>query len=247
MFNFQPTSGLLTSKTILVTGAGDGIGKEAALQFAKYGATVILLGRTVSKLEAVYDEIVANGGAEPAIIPLDLQGATPQHYRDMANTIDNQFASLDGVLHNASLLGHLEPFQQINEDDWNNVMQVNVNSQFFMTQALIPVMKKSTNASLVFTTSSVGLKGRAYWGSYSISKFATQGMMEVIADENENTSIRANCINPGGTRTNMRAQAYPAEDASKLKTPEEIMPLYLYLMSDASKHESGKTFHAQPK
>ncbi|MBU3019662.1 YciK family oxidoreductase [Paraglaciecola agarilytica] len=247
MFNFQPTSGLLTSKTILVTGAGDGIGKEAALQFAKYGATVILLGRTVSKLEAVYDEIVANGGPEPAIIPLDLQGATPQHYRDMANTIDNQFASLDGVLHNASLLGHLEPFQQINEDDWNNVMQVNVNSQFFMTQALIPVMKKSTNASLVFTTSSVGLKGRAYWGSYSISKFATQGMMEVIADENENTSIRANCINPGGTRTNMRAQAYPAEDASKLKTPEEIMPLYLYLMSDASKHESGKTFHAQPK
>ncbi|MBJ2137163.1 YciK family oxidoreductase [Paraglaciecola chathamensis] len=247
MFNFQPTSGLLTSKTILVTGAGDGIGKEAALQFAKYGATVILLGRTVSKLEAVYDEIVANGGAEPAIIPLDLQGATPQHYRDMANTIDNQFASLDGVLHNASLLGHLEPFQQINEDDWNNVMQVNVNSQFFMTQALIPVMKKSTSASLVFTTSSVGLKGRAYWGSYSISKFATQGMMEVIADENENTSIRANCINPGGTRTNMRAQAYPAEDASKLKTPEEIMPLYLYLMSDASKHESGKTFHAQPK
>ncbi|MBN24427.1 MAG: YciK family oxidoreductase [Alteromonadaceae bacterium] len=247
MFNFQPTSGLLTSKTILVTGAGDGVGKEAALQFAKYGATVILLGRTVSKLEAVYDEIVANGGPEPAIIPLDLQGATPQHYRDMANTIDNQFASLDGVLHNASLLGHLEPFQQINEDDWNNVMQVNVNSQFFMTQALIPVMKKSTNASLVFTTSSVGLKGRAYWGSYSISKFATQGMMEVIADENENTSIRANCINPGGTRTNMRAQAYPAEDASKLKTPEEIMPLYLYLMSDASKHESGKTFHAQPK
>ena len=194
MFNFQPTSGLLTSKTILVTGAGDGIGKEAALQFAKYGATVILLGRTVSKLEAVYDEIVANGGPEPAIIPLDLQGATPQHYRDMANTIDNQFASLDGVLHNASLLGHLEPFQQINEDDWNNVMQVNVNSQFFMTQALIPVMKKSTSASLVFTTSSVGLK-----------------------------------------------------DASKLKTPEEIMPLYLYLMSDASKHESGKTFHAQPK
>ncbi|QHJ10176.1 putative oxidoreductase YciK [Paraglaciecola mesophila] len=247
MFDFQPTSGLLTSKTILVTGAGDGIGKEAALQFAKYGATVILLGRTVSKLEAVYDEIVANGGPEPAIIPLDLQGATPQHYRDMANTIDNQFASLDGVLHNASLLGHLEPFQQINEDDWNNVMQVNVNSQFFMTQALLPVMKKSKNASLVFTTSSVGLKGRAYWGSYSISKFATQGMMEVIADENENTSVRANCINPGGTRTNMRAQAYPAEDASKLKTPEEIMPLYLYLMSDASKHESGKTFHAQPK
>jgi NAD(P)-dependent dehydrogenase (short-subunit alcohol dehydrogenase family) len=247
MLNFQPTDGILTSKTILVTGAGDGIGKEAALQFAKFGATVILLGRTVSKLEAVYDEIVANGGAEPAIIPLDLQGATSQNYRDMANTIDDQFPHLDGVLHNASLLGHLEPFQQISEDDWNKVMQVNVNSQFFMTQALISVMKKSKSASIVFTTSSVGLKGRAYWGSYSISKFATQGMMEVIADENENTSIRANCINPGGTRTNMRAQAFPGEDPTTLKTPKDIMPLYLYLMSDESKHESGKTFHAQPK
>lgn len=247
MLDFQPTSGLLASKTILVTGAGDGIGKEAALQFAKYGATVILLGKTVSKLEAVYDKIVENGGPEPAIIPLDLQGATAQHYRDMANTIDTQFPSLDGVLHNASLLGHLEPLQQISEEDWNKVMQVNVNSQFFMTQALIPVFKKSNNASIVFTTSSVGLKGRAYWGSYSISKFATQGMMEVIADENENTSIRANCINPGGTRTNMRAQAFPGEDPETLKTPADIMPLYLYLMSDESKHETGKTFHAQPK
>lgn len=247
MLDFQPISGLLASKTILVTGAGDGIGKEAALQFAKYGATVILLGRTVSKLEAVYDKIVDNGGQEPAIIPLDLQGATAQHYRDMASTIDAQFPSLDGVLHNASLLGHLEPLQQISEEDWNKVMQVNVNSQFFMTQALIPVLKKSDNASIVFTTSSVGLKGRAYWGSYAISKFATQGMMEVIADENENTSIRANCINPGGTRTNMRAQAFPGEDPETLKTPADIMPLYLYLMSDESRHETGQTFHAQPK
>lgn len=247
MLNFQAKTGLLTSKTILVTGAGDGIGKEAALQFAQYGATVILLGKTVSKLEAVYDKILADGGKEPAIVPLDLMGATPQHYRDMASTIDNQFSTLDGVLHNASVLGHLEPFHQISEDDWHKIMQVNVNSQFFMTQALIPILKKSPCASLLFTTSSVGLKGRAYWGSYAISKFATQGMMEVIADENENTSIRANCINPGGTRTNMRAQAFPAEDPNLLKTPHDIMPLYLYLMSDESKHESGKTFHAQPK
>ncbi|WP_166422876.1 YciK family oxidoreductase [Paraglaciecola sp. 20A4] len=247
MFDFQPTSGLLAAKTILVTGAGDGIGKEAALQYAKYGATVILLGKTVSKLEAVYDQILAQGGKEPAIVPLDLMGATPQHYRDMASTIENQFPSLDGVLHNASVLGHLEPFELISEDDWNKVMQVNVNSQFFMTQALIPVLKKSASASIIFTTSSVGLKGRAYWGSYAISKFATQGMMEVIADENENTSIRANCINPGGTRTNMRAQAFPAEDPNKLKTPADIMPLYIYLMSDHSKHETAKTFHAQPK
>ncbi|MFQ3236235.1 MAG: NAD(P)-dependent dehydrogenase (short-subunit alcohol dehydrogenase family) [Paraglaciecola sp.] len=247
MNNYQPSKNFLADKTILVTGAGDGIGKEAALHYAKYGATVILLGKTVPKLEAVYDQIIAAGGAEPAIIPLDLAGATVKHYQDMAATIDNQFATLDGVLHNASMLGHLEPFAQITDSDWHQVMQVNLNSQFFMTQALLPVLKKSPNASMIFTTSSVGLKGRAYWGSYAISKFATQGMMEVLADEYENSNMRFNCINPGGTRTKMRAQAFPAEDVSKLKTAADIMPLYLYLMSKDSHSETGKTFHAQPK
>lgn len=247
MNNYQASPDFLADKTILVTGAGDGIGKEAALQYAKYGATVILLGKTVPKLEAVYDQIIAAGGNEPAIIPLDLAGATVKHYQDMAATIDNQFATLDGVLHNASMLGHLEPFGQISESDWQQVMQVNLNSQFFMTQALLPVLKKAPNPSMIFTTSSVGLKGRAYWGSYAISKFATQGMMEVLADEYENSNMRFNCINPGGTRTNMRAQAFPAEDASKLKTAADIMPLYLYLMSIDSVTETGKTFHAQPK
>ncbi|MFQ3220259.1 MAG: NAD(P)-dependent dehydrogenase (short-subunit alcohol dehydrogenase family) [Paraglaciecola sp.] len=247
MNNYQPSPNFLADKTILVTGAGDGIGKEAALHYAKYGATVILLGKTVLKLEAVYDQIVGAGHSEPAIIPLDLAGATVKHYQDMAATIDNQFATLDGVLHNASMLGHLAPFAQISESEWQQVMQVNLNSQFFMTQALLPVLKKAPDASMIFTTSSVGLKGRAYWGSYAISKFATQGMMEVLADEYENTNMRFNCINPGATRTSMRAQAFPAEDSSKLKTAGDIMPLYLYLMGQDSLSETGKTFHAQPK
>lgn len=247
MNNYQPTANFLADKTILVTGAGDGIGKEASLQYAKYGATVILLGKTVAKLESVYDQIMAQGGPEPAIIPLDLAGATVKHYQDMAATIDSQFTTLDGVLHNASMLGHLEPFAGISQTDWQQVMQVNLNSQFYMTQALLPVLQKAPKASMIFTTSSVGLKGRAYWGSYAISKFATQGMMEVLADEYENTTLRFNCINPGATRTKMRAQAFAAEDASKLKTPADIMSVYLYLMSHDSLGETGKTFHAQPK
>jgi NAD(P)-dependent dehydrogenase (short-subunit alcohol dehydrogenase family) len=247
MVDYQATNNSLDNKTILVTGAGDGIGKAAALHYAQYGATVILLGKTVSKLEQVYDQIVEAGGQEPAIVPLDLLGASPQHYRDMASTIGDQFGQLDGLLHNASILGHLGPFAQISEKDWQQIMQVNVSSQFHMTQALLPTLEKSPRASVIFTSSSVGLKGQAYWGTYAISKFATQGMMEVLADEYENRNIRFNCINPGGTRSAMRAKAFPAEDATLLKTPADIMPLYLYLMAQNSISENGKTFNAQPK
>jgi NAD(P)-dependent dehydrogenase (short-subunit alcohol dehydrogenase family) len=247
MHTYIPSKQYLDKKTILVTGAGDGIGKQAALHYAKFGATVILLGKTVAKLEKVYDEIINNGGNEPAIVPLDLKGATAKHYRDMANTITDQFGYLDGLLHNASVLGHLGPFEQISEKDWQNVFQVNVTSQFLMTQALLPALKKAPQSSVIFTTSSVGLKGRAYWGPYSISKFATQGMMQILADEFDNSNIRFNSINPGGTKTAMRAKAFPAENADNLKTPEEIMPLYLYLMDNDTSTENGQTFEAQPK
>jgi NAD(P)-dependent dehydrogenase (short-subunit alcohol dehydrogenase family) len=247
MHNYIPQKRYLDKRTILVTGAGDGIGKQAALHYARSGASIILLGKTVAKLESVYDEIINNGGNEPAIVPLDLKGATAKHYRDMASTIADQFGCLDGLLHNASVLGHLGPFAQITEQDWQNIFQVNVTSQFLMTQALLPVLKKAAHASVIFTTSSVGLKGRAYWGPYSISKFATQGMMQILADEYDNTNIRFNSINPGATKTAMRAKAFPAENADHLKTPEEIMPLYLYLMDNKISQETGQTFDAQPK
>lgn len=243
--DYQASPELLKNKVILVTGAGDGIGRQAALSYAEHGATVILLGRTVSKLESVYDEIIAQQNPQPAIIPLDLKGATENHYRDMAATIADQFGKLDGVLHNAGLLGILSPFTHIEKDSWDDVMQVNVTGQFAMTQALIPVMEKSPNASLVFTSSGVGRKGRAFWGPYSVSKFATEGMAQVIADEYEGTKLRTNVINPGATRTSMRAKAYPAEDAKSLKTPKDLMPTYLYLMSDDSIADNGLCFDAQ--
>lgn len=245
--DYQVSADALKNKTILVTGAGDGIGKQAALHYAQHGATVILLGRTVAKLEAVYDEIEAAGYPTPAIVPLDLKGATKQHYVDMAETIQSQFGKLDGLLHNAGLLGMLSPFEQFEEAIFDEVMQINVKAQFLMTQALLPVLQQSDDARIIFTTSTVGHQGRAFWGAYAISKFATEGMMQTLAHEMEGTQVKVNAINPGGTHTRMRAQAFPAEDISLLKTPKDLMPLYVYLMAPESLDVNGQCIDAQPK
>lgn len=245
MFNYQITENSLANKVILVTGAGDGIGKQAALTYANLGATVILLGKTTHKLEAVYDEIIAQNDPEPAIVPLDMKGATKQNYIDMVATILSQFGRLDGALLNASILGELTPFTQIHEQIWNDVMQVNSTAQFLLAQALIPALKNHSGGSLVFTSSGVGNKGRAYWGAYSVSKFTNESMMQIIADEYENTELRTNAINPGATATNMRSTAYPGENQEQLATPEDIMPLYVYLMSDDSKNINGQRLNAQ--
>ncbi|RUO78296.1 YciK family oxidoreductase [Pseudidiomarina taiwanensis] len=245
MHNYDSKNIDLSGKTILVTGAGDGIGRVAALHYAQAGATVILLGRTTRKLEAVYDEIMAAGGPEPAIVPLDMKGATKTHYQGLNATIIEQFGKLDGLLNNASLLGVLSPFETIDSDSWNDLMQVNVTAQFLLTQALMPALKKAPHASIIFTSSGVGRRGRAFWGPYAVSKFATEGLAQVMADEYEDSSIRVNVINPGATRTSMRARAYPGEDPMRLKTASELMPLYLYLMSDASIEVNGESLDAQ--
>jgi len=245
MLEYQAAKDLLINKTILVTGAGDGIGRAAAISFAEHGATVILLGKTVNKLEAVYDEIEQAGYPKPAIVPLDLKGATEQNYSDMAETIEQQFGHLDGLLHNASMLGVLGPFEHISMDSVNEVMQVNVIAEIMMTKALLPVMKKAPQASLVFTSSGVGRQGRAFWGEYAISKFATEGMMQSIAHEYDGSNLRVNSINPGATRTAMRANAYPAENPQTLKTPADIMATYLYLMGNDSVGVNGQQLNAQ--
>ncbi|MCL1113545.1 YciK family oxidoreductase [Shewanella basaltis] len=245
MLEYQAAKDLLKNKIILVTGAGDGIGCAAAIEFAQHGATVILLGKTVKKLEKVYDEIIHAGYPTPAIVPLDLKGATEQNYIDMAETIAEQFGHLDGLLHNASQLGALGPFEHIDLTSLETIMKVNVTAQAIMTKALLPVMRKAPHASIIFTSSSVGRKGRAYWGPYAFSKFATEGMMQVLADECDETHVRVNSINPGATRTEMRAKAYPAEDPQTLKTAKEIMPTYLFLMGDESIGTNGQAFNAQ--
>jgi len=245
--DYQPAADLLKERIVLVTGAGAGIGRAAALAYARHGATVILLGRTIAKLESTYDAIEEAGGSQPAIFPLNFEGATHSDYQDMAETLYQEFGRLDGILHNAGLLGRITPFEQYNPELWEQVMQVNVNGPVWMTQALLPLLKESADASIILTSSGVGRKGRAYWGAYSVSKFATEGFMEVLADEMENQHpIRVNTLNPGATRTQMRRSAFPGEDPDSLRTPEDILPTYLWLMGPDSRGVNGQKLDAQP-
>ncbi len=213
IIHYQPSADLLNKRIILITGAGDGIGKAAALACAAAGAKVILAGRTVAKLEQVYDLITAAGQQEPVIYPIDLEGATGDDYDELCVNIIDQLGRLDGLLHNAGILGQRTPLSNYRQDVWDRVMQVNVTAQFQMTQALMPALEKSDDGSVVFTSSSVGQVGRAFWGAYAVSKFAVEGMVQVWAEELQGLgSVRVNAINPGATATNMRAQAFPAEN-----------------------------------
>jgi len=245
MFYYTAPTDLLTGRTILVTGAGRGIGAEAARTYAAHGATVLLLGKTEKNLNTVYDEIVAAGHPKPVVIPLDLEKASTEAYEELGAMIEAEFGHLDGLLHNASILGPRTLLEQLSGENFAKVMQINVNAMFMLTSAMLPLLRLSSDASVIFTSSSVGRKGRAYWGAYAVSKFATEGLMQVMADEMEGTSIRANSINPGATRTDMRAHAYPGENPDNNPTPAEIMPLYLYLMGADSADITGQALDAQ--
>ena len=247
MHNYQAPDGLLKDRVILVTGASDGIGKTIAKEYARLGATIILHGRDTSKLEAIYDEIIEAGYPQPAIIPLNLVNATPEQFQSLADTIQNELGRLDGILHNAGMLSELSPIEFTSAETWHQIMQVNVNSVFLLTKACMPLLRAAPSASVIMTSSGVGRKGRAFWGPYAVSKFATEGLMQVLADELEGSNIRVNAINPGATRTKMRAKAFPAEDKFSIKTPEQITPLYQYLMGDDSQTINGESIDAQPR
>lgn len=242
---YRPEADALKDRVILVTGAGDGIGRAVSIALARHDATVILLGRTVKKLESVYDEIVATGAPQPAIYPMDLEGAVWDDYLELADRIDQEYGRLDGLLHNAGILGDRSPIEHYDPVVWQRVMLVNASAPFLLSRACLRVLRKSQDASVVFTSSGVGRQGRAYWGAYAVSKFATEGLMETFADEMENVeNIRVNAINPGATRTSMRAKAYPGEDPKTLKTPQDIVNAYLWLLGPASKGKQGISFNA---
>lgn len=247
MFDYKAPDDLLKDRIILVTGAGDGIGRCAAKTYAAHGATVILLGRTLSKLESVYDEIEAAGHPKPAIVPMNLEGAAVKDYEEMAMTIEDSFGRVDGILHNAALLGQRTPIELYDPETWDQLMRVNVTAPFLLCRALIPAMRNSKDASIVFISSSVGRKAKAYWGAYSVTKFALEGLSQLLADEldDERHNIRVNSLNPGATRTNMRAHAYPAENPENNPTPEDIMPAFLYLMGRDSLDVTGQQLNAQ--
>lgn len=241
--NYSSKPQCLAGKIIIVTGAGDGIGRVAAKTFAAQGATVVLMGRTLAKLERVYDEIEKDGHPQPAIFPINFESAIEKDYDDMCNALEATFGHIDGLLHNAADLGERTPVSNYSISAWLRCMQINVNAPFMMTQALLPLLERAENASILFTSSSVAYQGRSFWGGYAASKAAAENLMQTLADELQGTSkIRVNSINPGGTRTKMRAAAYPGEDPTTVKTADALMPAYLYLLGDDSVGVTGKQF-----
>jgi NAD(P)-dependent dehydrogenase (short-subunit alcohol dehydrogenase family) len=244
--SYQAPAGLLTGRAILVTGAGGGLGSALAQACATLGAQVVLSGRNVRKLETVYDAIVAAGGPRPSIAPLDLERADASHYGALADAVRNEFGRLDGLVHAAAALGERAPIEHYDVVKWLKVMHVNVNAAFIVTQALLPLLRLSQDASIVFTTSGVSVRGRAYWGAYAASKFAVEGLMQVLADEIDTTTgIRVNSVNPGPMRTLMRAAAFPGEVPATLPQPEQVLGPFLYLLGAESRWVTGRRFDAQ--
>ena len=230
-WRYQPAADALAGRNIVVTGAGDGIGAAAAKTFAAFGANVILLGRTRNKLEAVFDWIEANTHTQPVIVPCDLEQLTGESVAALHEAIADGYGTLHGLLHNASRLGPKVPIAHYPLDEWLRVMNTNVTAPFVLTQGLFDLLDQAGYACVLNTSSSVGRQGRAYWGAYAVSKFAVEGFNQVLADECENAGrIAVYSINPGGTRTGMRAAAYPMEDPQSVPAPEQHMDLYLYLM-----------------
>ena len=232
--SFQPTINLLKDKKILITGAGSGIGRQVSLDAAKMGADLILLSKDISKLYSLQDEILEKELSEPLIVELDFHKAKEKDYKTLAENLYENYGELNGLVHIAGILGYLSPLMHTSLMQLKTVMQINFESNFLITQLALPLLLKASNPSVIFTSSGVGRKARAFWTSYSISKFAIEGLMQSLADEYEN-EIRVNSYNPGPTRTTMRAQAYPAEDPMLLKTPEDISSDYLWLLSEECK------------
>lgn len=237
---------ILQDRIILITGSSDGIGRALALHAASLGAQVILHGRSVQKLEKLYDEIEQIDDApRPSIAVMDLESANAESYTTLAQSIESEFGRLDGLVLNASILGERYSIEQYDAVLWQKVMHVNVTSVFAMTQVFLPLLQQSEDPSIIYTSSGVGRIGKAFWGAYAASKFATEGLSQVLADEHRHSKLRSNCVNPGATRTNMRLAAYPAEDRDLLKRPEEILAAYIYLLGPDSKDVTGESYDAQ--
>jgi NAD(P)-dependent dehydrogenase (short-subunit alcohol dehydrogenase family) len=245
MNDYQPPRQHLLHRVILVTGAGQGVGRAAALAFAAQGATVILLGRKVKKLEAVYDEIEAAGYPQPLIFPLDLEKTGEGEYTALAEGIHQQLGRLDGILHNASRFDNLSPLEIQTAEQFSGMLQTNLIAPFALTRACLPLLKRSPDASVMVTSTTAAHHPSAYWGAHAVSKSAAEMLVRIWAQELETfPNLRINTVIPGAVQCPQRKRSHPGEVHQHLPTAESIMPLYLYLMGHDSAGVSGQVFEA---
>ena len=241
--DYLPAENFLQDRVILITGAGQGIGREAALAYAAHGATVILHGRKVQKLESVFDEIALLGKSEAFIYPLDLEKAEEKDFQITAQSIAQQIGRLDGILYNAAFLYGLTPVQNQTIEQWRTVLQVNLISSFALTKACLPLLKAAPDASIIMTSDSHTAEPTAYWGPFLVAKAGIEALVKSLADEWEQTipHLRINSIIPGVINSPQRAKTHPGEIKQNIRQPQDIIPTYLYLMGSDSCHMSGKT------
>jgi NAD(P)-dependent dehydrogenase (short-subunit alcohol dehydrogenase family) len=241
-----PQPGELAGRVIAVTGATDGIGRAVALSAAAAGAEVLLLGRNLRKLKAVFGDIEAAHGQVVSMVPLDLEKALAGDYDRIAAAIGERYGRLDGLVHCAGILGAMTPIEHYDVPTWCRVLHVNLTAAFALTQVLLPLLRKSADGSIVFTSSSVGRRGRAYWGAYAVSKAGVESLTQVLAAELEgNSTVRVNALNPGRARTLMRRQAFPSEDLESLPQPESLTGPYIALLGPAGAGITGQSLDAQ--
>jgi len=226
----------LTNKTILITGATDGIGKVLAEEFSKLGSNIILLGKNSSKLDAVYDQLDHSFDSQKhLILEADLSLLNNESAHEILRAISNEYDALDGIIHNAAILGTMTPLEDYELSKWDEVLNINLRAPFLLTKTLKSIVENSTMPRIIFTSSGVANTGRAFWGAYSVSKFGLKGLAEIFTNELETTSsIKVFNFDPGATQTKMRASARPAEDPSSLKTPHELVNCYLWFFSKES-------------
>lgn len=237
---------LLKNQVILITGAGGGLGGNAALALAKHGAHIILLDKAIPKLEAVYDAIVEAGGPEPIMYPFDLAGATEADYQELADRIGEKYGALQGLLHSAVEFKHFSPLSQVSTQDWLHSLHVNLTAPFLLCRMLLPLLQKSPHASVVFTSDSSARTAPAYSGPYGVSKMALEGLAHVLAQELETANtVRVNTLLPGPVNSPLRKRAYPAEDKSRLPGMESLAETYLYLFSAQSQGITGQVIDAR--
>ncbi|HKJ70614.1 MAG TPA: SDR family NAD(P)-dependent oxidoreductase [Gammaproteobacteria bacterium] len=241
----QATAGRLAGRVYLVTGAAGGLGRAVSAAFAAEGALVVLLDRSMEGLEAVYDEIEAAGGPQPAIFALDLEGAQPDDFARLAETLDNELGRLDGIVHAAGRLGPLTPIEHYPAEEWTGLLRGQVTGPFLLTQACLDLLNRAEDPSVTFVTDPVGAEPTAYWGAYAVSKAALEAFARILAGENDRRALRVNTVEPGPIRTSLQNDAFPAGDPEKRRDPAELAPLFLDLAAPAAAPRHGQRLRAE--
>jgi NAD(P)-dependent dehydrogenase (short-subunit alcohol dehydrogenase family) len=242
--SYRPPADLLCGRVILITGAGDGLGRVAALACAQHGATVVLLGRTVSKLEAAYDAIRAAGAAEPAIYPMNLAGATWNDHAELAATLEREFGALHGLVHCAAHFRGFVPLSETDPQDWMDSLQVNLTAPFALTHHCMPLLRTSGEASVVFVSDAAGRIGKPFAGAYGVAKAGIEGLVRIWAQEVEALqTVRINSLDPGPMNTALRRRGYVG-DTGAARVPESVVPALLWLLGADGRDAHGGAFTA---